>query len=170
MQGVGDCPLSHQTGQAIRFARNDLAGPEHPGQNRLRSTRLDRANSVDPAQAAETRRSLRILLAEDGVTNQKVACGLLERRGHQVVVANNGREAVEAVERDAFDLVLMDVMMPEMDGFEATAAIRQMEQTTGKHIQIVAMTAHALKGDRERCLKRGDGCLSVEASPAQSLV
>ena len=119
-----------------------------------------------PARVAESRRSLRILLAEDGLVNQKVACGLLGSRGHQVVVANNGREAVEALEREAFDLVLMDVQMPEMDGFEATAAIRQKEQTTGNHIQIVAMTAHALKGDRERCLKAGmDAYLSKPIQP-----
>jgi signal transduction histidine kinase/CheY-like chemotaxis protein/tetratricopeptide (TPR) repeat protein len=119
-----------------------------------------------PAQVSETRRSRRILLAEDGVVNQQVARELLESRGHRVVVVNNGREAVEAVERIPFDLVLMDVQMPEMDGFEATAAIREKEQTTGNHIQIVAMTAHAMKGDRERCLKAGmDAYLS---KPIQS--
>ena len=107
-----------------------------------------------PLPAVESR-SLRILLAEDGLINQRVACGLLEKRGHKVVVANNGLEAVEAVEREAFDLVLMDVQMPEMDGIEATAAIRQLEQTTGHRIKIIAMTAHALKGDRERCLASG---------------
>ncbi len=121
---------------------------------------------VDKPQAAESRRSLRILLAEDGLVNQKVACGLLDRRGHQVVVANNGREAVEAFEREAFDLVLMDVMMPEMDGFEATAAIREREQATGKRIPIVAMTAHALLDDRDRCLKAGmDAYLSKPVQP-----
>jgi two-component system sensor histidine kinase/response regulator len=114
-----------------------------------------RPTGLTPAQVAETRRSRRILLAEDGLVNQQVARELLEARGHQVVVVNNGREAVEAVERDSFDLVLMDVQMPEMDGFEATAAIRQKEQTTGNHLHIVAMTAHAMKGDRERCLAAG---------------
>jgi two-component system sensor histidine kinase/response regulator len=127
-------------------------------------TRLAPPQDAEPL--AETRRSLHILLAEDGITNQKVACGLLAARGHRVVVANNGREAVEAVQRDEFDLVLMDVMMPEMDGFEATAAIRQQEQTTGNHIPIVAMTAHALKGDSERCLKQGmDGYLAKPVHP-----
>jgi two-component system sensor kinase len=127
---------------------------------------LGHAAGPAPAQVAETPRSLRILLADDGLVNQKVARGLLERRGHQVVVANNGREAVEAVERDKFDLVLMDVMMPEMDGFEATAAIRQKEQSTGEHMQIVAMTAHALKGDRQRCLEAGmDAYLSKPVQP-----
>lgn len=106
-------------------------------------------------QVADTWRSRRILLAEDGLVNQQVARELLEARGHQVVVVNNGREAVEALEHGSFDLVLMDVQMPEMDGFEATAAIRQKEQSTGHHMHIVAMTAHAMKGDRERCLKAG---------------
>ena len=121
---------------------------------------------LTPAQVAETRRSRRILLAEDGLVNQQVARELLQSRGHQVVVVNNGREAVEMLERESFDLVLMDVQMPEMDGFEATAAIRQKEQTTGHHLHIVAMTAHAMKGDRERCLKAGmDAYLS---KPIQS--
>ena len=124
---------------------------------RALSTEVVSHSSVQrtPMQVAESRKSLRILLAEDGVINQRVACGLLEKRGHKVVVANNGREAVEAVAREAFDLVLMDVRMPEMDGIEATVVIRQREQTTGHHIQIVAMTADALKGDRERCLESG---------------
>jgi two-component system sensor kinase len=115
----------------------------------------DGAKEPTPAVAAEARRPRRILLAEDGIVNQQVARELLESRGHQVVVVSNGRAAVEAVERERFDLVLMDVQMPEMDGFEATAAIRQKEQATGNHMTIVAMTAHAMKGDRERCLKAG---------------
>ncbi|MCB9937185.1 MAG: response regulator [Planctomycetaceae bacterium] len=133
----------------------------------LSTEKVSAPQRVHPAlPTGEARRALRILLADDGLINQKVARGLLERRGHQVVIANNGLEAVEAVEREVFDLVLMDVMMPEMDGFEATAAIRQREQTTGKHMQIVAMTAHALKGDRERCLKAGmDAYLSKPVQP-----
>jgi two-component system sensor kinase len=113
------------------------------------------ATELTPAQVAEPRRSQRILLAEDGLVNQQVARKLLESRGHQVLVVNNGREAVEAWERGSFDVVLMDVQMPEMNGFEATTVIRQKEQATGSHTPIVAMTAHAMKGDRERCLRAG---------------
>ena len=99
--------------------------------------------------------SLRILLAEDNELNQKVAVGLLERKGHHVVVAGNGREALTVLERERFDVVLMDVQMPAMDGLEATAAIRAREQATGAHIPIVGLTAHAMTGDRERCLVAG---------------
>jgi CheY-like chemotaxis protein len=105
-------------------------------------------------------RRLRILLAEDNPVNQKLAVSLLEKQGHTVAVASNGREALQRLqieEKSAipFDLVLMDVQMPGMDGFEATAAIRRQEQATGKHVPIIAMTACALKGDRERCLEAG---------------
>jgi CheY-like chemotaxis protein len=99
--------------------------------------------------------SRKILLAEDNPVNQVVAAGLLERRGHEVTVVANGREAVAAVERERFDLVLMDVQMPEMDGFEATGIIRQAEVGTGRHVPIVAMTARAMKGDAERCRLAG---------------
>jgi CheY-like chemotaxis protein len=106
-------------------------------------------------------RRVNVLLAEDNIVNQRVAVGLLTRRGHMVTVANNGREALAALERDTFDLVLMDVQMPEMGGLEATAEIRQREQKTGGHLRIVAMTAHVMTGDRERCLAAGmDGYLS----------
>jgi two-component system sensor histidine kinase/response regulator len=98
---------------------------------------------------------LRILLAEDNPINREVAIRILLKRGHTVTVAVNGKLAVEAFEKEAFDVVLMDVQMPEMDGFEATAAIRRKEKSTGNHIRIIAMTAHAMKGDRENCLAAG---------------
>jgi CheY-like chemotaxis protein len=97
----------------------------------------------------------KVLLVEDSVVNQKLAAAVLEKDGHHVTIANNGREAVQAFESDSYDLVLMDIQMPEMDGFEATRSIRKMEQGTGNHIPIIAMTAHALVGDRERCLAVG---------------
>ncbi len=111
---------------------------------------------------------LSILLAEDGLINQKVALGLLGNRGHNVHVANNGREAVEALDNGKFDVVLMDVQMPEMDGFEATAAIREKERATGRHMPVIAMTASAMKGDRERCLAAGmDDYVSKPIDPEQ---
>ncbi|MGA2988809.1 MAG: response regulator, partial [Terriglobia bacterium] len=106
-------------------------------------------------------RSLRILLAEDNEVNQLLAARLLEKQGHNVVTVVNGRAALEQLEKAAFDLILMDIQMPDMDGFEATAAIRKEEESTGKHLAIVAMTAHAMEGDRERCLAAGmDGYIS----------
>ncbi|MHB8898965.1 MAG: response regulator [Thermoguttaceae bacterium] len=109
------------------------------------------------APAAQPRHfaACRILLAEDSLVNQKLAVALLERQGHRVTVAGTGRDAVAAMESHAFDLVLMDVQMPEMDGLEATARIRACEKGTGRHVPIIAMTAHALKGDRELCLAAG---------------
>jgi CheY-like chemotaxis protein len=114
------------------------------------------------ADAARTdSRLLRILLAEDNPVNQRLALRLLEKEGHTVVLATNGKEALAAVMRESFDVVLMDVQMPEMDGLEATAAIRLWERDTGRHQGIIAMTAHAMKGDRDRCLEAGmDGYVS----------
>ena len=106
-----------------------------------------------PSRAIDRR--LHILVAEDNLTNQKLVTLLLEQQRHRVTMVANGREAVARSGERRFDLILMDVQMPEMDGFEATAAIRRREDTTGTHIPIVAMTAHAMAGDRERCLEQG---------------
>jgi PAS domain S-box-containing protein len=113
---------------------------------------------------------LRILLAEDNPVNQKLVVALLERRGYSVQVVGNGQNALSALEDDDFDLVLMDLQMPVMDGLEATAAIREREKATGTHIPIIAMTAHAMKGDRERCLEAGmDSYLSKPLQLTQLL-
>jgi CheY-like chemotaxis protein/HPt (histidine-containing phosphotransfer) domain-containing protein len=109
----------------------------------------------------ESRRRLRILLAEDNPVNQKVAAKMLERMGHTVLIAENGTEVLGALEKQSFDLILMDIQMPEVDGFEATRSIRERERDTGEHLPIVAMTAHAMKGDKERCLEAGmDGYIA----------
>jgi CheY-like chemotaxis protein len=117
------------------------------------STHEDHAVAVSPE--AEQISPLKILLAEDSLVNQKLALGLLGKHGHVVTVATTGKEAVHLWESQDFDLVLMDVQMPEMDGMEATAVIRAQEARTGRHIPIIAMTAHAMKGDRELCLAAG---------------
>jgi len=98
---------------------------------------------------------LRVLLAEDNIANQRVASAILEKGGHSVVVAATGKSALMLLDRQPFDVILMDVQMPEMDGFEATAAIRKKESRMGTHTRIIAMTAHAMSGDRERCLAAG---------------
>ena len=103
----------------------------------------------------ENKHRSRVLLVEDNAVNQTLALRLLEKRGYFVIVASNGREAVAALERDQFDVVLMDIQMPVMNGFEATGAIRAKEKLTGRHIPIIAMTAHALIGDQQRCISAG---------------
>ena len=125
-----------------------------PGRDRIaRPSTAKRALSELPP--------LRILLVEDSLVNQKVACAMLKGLNHTIILANHGREALERLASDEFDVVLMDVQMPEMDGFQATAAIRAAEQSTGRHQPIVAMTAHAMAGDEQRCLDAGmDGYAS----------
>jgi two-component system sensor histidine kinase/response regulator len=107
------------------------------------------------ARGRKRGKGLRVLVAEDNLVNQQVAVGMLERAGHEVTVAENGREVLALLERETFDVVLMDVQMPELDGLETTAAIRERERTAGGHLPIVALTAHAMKGDPERCLAAG---------------
>ena len=113
------------------------------------------AQLVTKHSLREARKRFEILVAEDNLVNQKLTVRLLEKRGFAVTVAGDGKLALDELERKSFDLVLMDVQMPNMDGFKTTAAIREKEKSTGKHIPIVAMTAHALKGDQERCLAAG---------------
>ena len=109
-----------------------------------------------------------MLLAEDNTVNQRLATRLLEKRGHRVTVANNGQEAIEQLQHASFDLVLMDVQMPLIDGLEATRMIRQRESETGLHQAIVALTAHAVKGDQERCEAAGmDGYLAKPIRPEE---
>jgi CheY-like chemotaxis protein len=125
-------------------------------------TRFALHDARDPAEC------LRVLLVEDNAVNQLLARRLLEKRGHHVVLASNGREGLAALARSSFDLVLMDVQMPEMDGLEATAVIRGKELGSDRHQHIIALTAHAMKGDREKCLVAGmDGYLAKPIRPQE---
>jgi len=131
-----------KTGQPAQPLSRDLAGAEK--------------EPPPPTQGLDrTQEPIKVLLAEDNPVNQKLIVRILEKRGHEVVVAQTGREAVDALEASEFDLVLMDVEMPEMDGLEATRLIRQRQSPAGRHLPIVGLTAHAMKGDRERCLDAG---------------
>jgi signal transduction histidine kinase/CheY-like chemotaxis protein len=136
------------------------------GQARLASSAVPLARHVPD----ESRRKLRVLLAEDNPINRKLAICLLEKQGHSVTVANDGAEAVAAVRDGEFDVVLMDVQMPNMSGLEAAAVIRTRERGSGRHVPIVAMTARAMKGDRERCLEAGmDGYVSKPIQPGHMM-
>ncbi len=147
--------LQAELGQAILQA---LSGAPRQGL----TTRV-----TAPVRSAP-RLSLSFLLAEDNLVNQTVAASLLQKQGHTVVVASDGRCAIEEHAEGAFDLILMDVQMPEVGGFEATKAIREREKSSGQHIPIIALTAHAMSGDRERCLESGmDEYLSKPIQPAQ---
>jgi CheY-like chemotaxis protein len=122
------------------------------------------------ASTLEAGRPLHILLVEDTAINQKLATRILERRGHKVTLAKSGIETLAATEIQIFDLVLMDVQMPGMDGFEATANIRAREAVLGRRTPIVALTAHAMKGDRQRCLDAGmDGYVGKPINIAELL-
>jgi two-component system sensor histidine kinase/response regulator len=127
--------------------------------------RASEAHAAPLAMPAGSTR-VRILLVEDNVVNQRVAAGLLRRRGHDVAIAQHGGEALERLDHDTFDVILMDVQMPVLGGIDATIAIRAREKVSGGHVRIVAMTAHAMTGDRERCLEAGmDGYLSKPINP-----
>jgi CheY-like chemotaxis protein len=141
------------------------------------STNSPRAGSTGSTGLAEAAiepgrglASLRILLAEDNEVNQRLAVKILQKHGHTVVVAGDGRQALGVLESQTIDLVLMDVQMPEMDGFAATAAIRQREEASGTHLPIVALTAHAMKGDRERCLAAGMDAYVSKPLRAEELI
>jgi signal transduction histidine kinase/CheY-like chemotaxis protein len=142
-----------------RFQRVDAIQPATPSSHLpvegLSALAMAVESHSDSAARSSPSVPLAILLAEDNLLNQKLAMRLLQKRGHTVETACNGKEALESFERRSFDAVLMDVQMPEMGGFEATAAIRARELETGTHIRIIAMTAHAMSGDRERCLDAG---------------
>ncbi len=115
----------------------------------------DDGQSVTPAEPAASAHGLRILLAEDNILNQQLVDHLLRRRGHDVIIARDGRKALEALDHSSFDLMLLDIQMPEFDGFQVIEALRRREQEVGGHLPVVALTAHSMKGDRERCLRVG---------------
>ncbi len=148
--------MQAELGEAIRTVLTSQA-PERPAPAR-----------APHALEEVTHRPLRILLAEDTAVNQTLAVRMLEKRGHAVRVVGDGQAALDALAQQAFDLVLMDVQMPVMDGIEAAAAIRAQERTSGTHLPIIAMTAHAMQGDRERCLAAGmDGYVAKPMKAAE---
>jgi CheY-like chemotaxis protein len=135
-----EAPFGVQAGEKATLAGDSLDG---------------RVRSLAAAVQPRTGKSLRVLVAEDNLVNQNVILGVLKKEGHSIELARNGQEVLAAVQRSQFDLILMDVQMPQMDGFEATAAIRKAEKISVEHLPIVAITAHAMQGDRERCLEAG---------------
>jgi CheY-like chemotaxis protein len=169
---VGDLARSRELGIAayltkpvrraeLRAAVSAAIGERKPSGERVKPTRSRRAR-----EAGKGAGSLRILLAEDNEVNQLVARGLLEQAGHTVQVAKNGAEVAPMLAAQSFDVVLMDIQMPVMDGFQATAAIRKMEIQTGTHMPVIAMTAHALAGYKEKCLAAGmDGYVTKPIRP-----
>ena len=143
-------------GSTFHFTVKFAVQPEVEGQAALADLAPRQSiRGQQPSASSENEPQLSILLAEDNAVNQKLAVRVLEKWGHHVVVASNGKKALAMLEQQEFDVVLMDVQMPEMDGLEATIAIRAKERSTTSHIPIIAMTAHAMKGDQERCLAAG---------------
>jgi two-component system, sensor histidine kinase and response regulator len=131
--------------------------------------RRNDVQSVQPSLAMTPQRRLRILLAEDNIVNQRLVVRLLEKYGHTMIVASTGQEVLATLAQEPVDLVLMDVQMPDMDGLEATAVIREQERQHGGHLPIIALTAHAMKGDQERCLASGMDDYISKPINAQSL-
>jgi CheY-like chemotaxis protein len=124
--------------------------------------------SIQSASNGQNVPALRVLVAEDNAVNRLVAHRLLQKKGHSIVLAHNGREALERIQAEHFDIVLMDVQMPDLDGYTATAEIRKLEANNGKHVPIIGVTAHAMEGDRERCLAAGmDGYVAKPIIPKQ---
>ena len=161
----GEMLVDSQPGQGSTFTFTARLGLDQEAAGR-EAPPVPAAPASAPREGRPPAGGLRILLAEDNLVNQKLAVILLERRGHRVTVATNGRQALEALERQAFDLVLMDVEMPEMDGLSATRAIRQREEVSGGHVPIIAMTAHAMTEHKANCLAAGmDDYLSKPLEP-----
>jgi CheY-like chemotaxis protein len=142
--GLAHCVVKPVTRKNLLKTILKVAGPHQP-------TAIQACLPTGP----ETIRPLHVLVAENSPVNQRVALLVLEKEGHSVVIVSNGADALNAVTRESFDLILMDVQMPVMNGYEAARAIRMQEQRMGRHTPIVALTAHAMKGDRERCVEAG---------------
>jgi CheY-like chemotaxis protein/HPt (histidine-containing phosphotransfer) domain-containing protein len=149
--------------------RRAVATLDGSSSRELRARREENRVLIETAALKVPTRQLNILLTEDNAVNRVLAQKLLQKQGHKITCANNGKEAVQLWEQNApqqFDIILMDVQMPEMDGLQAAGYIRNKEKELGRHIPIVAMTAHAMKGDRERCLDGGmDGYISKPITP-----
>jgi two-component system, sensor histidine kinase and response regulator len=148
MPGAADCRILVKP---IRPAElmDAMCAVVNPG------TQTTKAELITRHTIRDARNRLHVLLAKDNLVNQKLAARFLERRGYSVIVASNGREALAVIEKQSFDVVLMDIQMPEMDGFETAARIRKNEEKSGTHLPIIAMTAHAFKEDEQRCLSAG---------------
>jgi CheY-like chemotaxis protein len=172
MISSGSTPMDVELGQKYgisRFMNKPVIASELLNEVLRQFGRYTAAKPQSPSETPQLQvQPRRVLLVEDNEINRRVALGLLKARGHQAVVAENGKEAVSKLADEEFDVVLMDMQMPIMDGYEATAAIRFREHQTGGHMPIVAMTAEALKGDRERCLAVGmDDYVSKPIAPAE---
>ena len=158
-------------GSAFHFTvRLRKAQPGQPAASTPRRALGASGGESSTATPSTSGRRLRVLLAEDNAVNQRLVTATLEKEGHEVIAVTNGKEALAAVGRETVDVVLMDVQMPVMDGFEATTRIRLAEQVTGRHVPVVALTAHAVRGDREACLQAGmDEYLSKPIRPSELL-
>ena len=168
----GDLSRCHELGLSAYLTKPVRQGELRDAIARSLDRRKEQGESRNPVLAKDRRIAhthvLNVLLAEDNNVNQRLATRLLQKRGHRVTIANNGQEAIAHLEKTSFDLVLMDVQMPHVDGLEATRIIRKQEEVTGMHQPIVALTAHAVKGDQERCEAAGmDGYLAKPIRPEQ---